>query len=101
MNKPPKWSEKSKAFVLNFNGRVDKPSVKNFQLVDEVNGTFPLETNSDGGLGSLKWVPNRKLHLSAVRKSHKGEIPHGLPVANFSSPSHWTLSHEFRLQDRL
>ena len=22
------------AFVLNFNGRVDKPSVKNFQLVD-------------------------------------------------------------------
>jgi len=23
------------AFVLNFNGRVDKPSVKNFQLVEE------------------------------------------------------------------
>lgn len=28
------------AFVLNFNGRVDKPSVKNFQLVDMSNGTF-------------------------------------------------------------
>ena len=26
------------AFVLNFNGRVDKPSVKNFQLIDEYDG---------------------------------------------------------------
>eukprot|EP01016_Furgasonia_blochmanni_P040554 TRINITY_DN5186_c0_g1_i5.p1 TRINITY_DN5186_c0_g1~~TRINITY_DN5186_c0_g1_i5.p1 ORF type:complete len:257 (-),score=20.35 TRINITY_DN5186_c0_g1_i5:299-1069(-) len=34
-NKPPKWNENVQAFVLNFNGRVDKPSVKNFQLVDE------------------------------------------------------------------
>lgn len=29
-NKPPKWNEHVQAFVLNFNGRVDKPSVKNF-----------------------------------------------------------------------
>ena len=34
-NKPPKWNEHVQAFVLNFNGRVDKPSVKNFQLVDD------------------------------------------------------------------
>eukprot|EP01017_Pseudomicrothorax_dubius_P003337 TRINITY_DN10453_c0_g1_i1.p1 TRINITY_DN10453_c0_g1~~TRINITY_DN10453_c0_g1_i1.p1 ORF type:complete len:176 (+),score=32.68 TRINITY_DN10453_c0_g1_i1:111-638(+) len=33
-NKPPKWNEEVGAFVLNFNGRVDKPSVKNFQLID-------------------------------------------------------------------
>jgi len=32
-NKPPKWNEHLQAFVLNFNGRVDKASVKNFQLV--------------------------------------------------------------------
>jgi len=29
-NKPPKWNEHVQAFVLNFNGRVDKASVKNF-----------------------------------------------------------------------
>ena len=43
-NKPPKWNERKcqlhyflevQAFVLNFNGRVDKASVKNFQLIDE------------------------------------------------------------------
>jgi hypothetical protein len=45
-NKPPKWNERMnsilnltslevQAFVLNFNGRVDKASVKNFQLIDE------------------------------------------------------------------
>ena len=28
------------AFVLNFNGRVEKPSVKNFQLIDEKNGNI-------------------------------------------------------------
>lgn len=33
-NKEPQWNEEVQAFVLNFNGRVDKPSVKNFQLVD-------------------------------------------------------------------
>lgn len=26
------------AFVLNFNGRVEKPSVKNFQLINEEDG---------------------------------------------------------------
>lgn len=30
VNKPPKWNEHIQAFVLNFGGRVDKPSVKNF-----------------------------------------------------------------------
>ena len=34
-NKPPKWNEQVQAFVLNFNGRVDKASVKNFQLIDD------------------------------------------------------------------
>jgi len=34
-NKRPSWNEKLKAYVLNFNGRVTKASVKNFQLVEE------------------------------------------------------------------
>ena len=41
-NKPPKWNDGVQAFVLNFNGRVDRPSVKNFQLVDETNDELVL-----------------------------------------------------------
>ena len=33
INKPPKWNEQMQAYCLNFNGRVTKASVKNFQLV--------------------------------------------------------------------
>ena len=33
INKPPKWNEQMLAYCLNFNGRVTKASVKNFQLV--------------------------------------------------------------------
>lgn len=35
INRPPKWNDHVQAYVLNFYGRVDKPSVKNFQLVEE------------------------------------------------------------------
>ncbi|GMI29363.1 hypothetical protein TeGR_g851 [Tetraparma gracilis] len=34
INKPPRWNDQVDAYVQNFNGRVTKPSVKNFQLVD-------------------------------------------------------------------
>ncbi|CAD8058431.1 unnamed protein product [Paramecium primaurelia] len=33
VNRPPQWNSRHKAFVLNFYQRVDKPSVKNFQLI--------------------------------------------------------------------
>lgn len=33
INKPPRWNDQVKAYVLNFNGRVTMASVKNFQLV--------------------------------------------------------------------
>jgi len=29
-NKPPKWYEKYQAYILDFKGRIDKASVKNF-----------------------------------------------------------------------
>ncbi len=41
INKPPEWKEckhydtELQAYVLNFNGRVEKASVKNFQLIDK------------------------------------------------------------------
>ncbi|CAK92272.1 unnamed protein product (macronuclear) [Paramecium tetraurelia] len=40
VNKPPRWDTKMKAHVLNFYGRVDQPSVKNFQLVKPDNHQF-------------------------------------------------------------
>jgi tubby-related protein 1 len=33
-NKKPIWNDTIGAYVLNFNGRVELASVKNFQLVD-------------------------------------------------------------------
>ena len=36
-NKPPKWNDQVGAYVLNFNGRVTRASVKNFQLCDLAN----------------------------------------------------------------
>lgn len=37
INKSPVWHEQYKSFALNFNGRVTEPSVKNYQIVHEVN----------------------------------------------------------------
>lgn len=42
-NKRPHWDEAQKGHVLNFNGRVDKPSVKNFQLrCEEISGDLTV-----------------------------------------------------------
>mmetsp|Transcript_22864 Transcript_22864/g.74011 ORF Transcript_22864/g.74011 Transcript_22864/m.74011 type:complete len:496 (-) Transcript_22864:680-2167(-) len=35
-NKPPKWNDQVGAYVLNFNGRVTRASVKNFQLYNPI-----------------------------------------------------------------
>jgi len=35
-NKQPMWSEESQSFVLNFEGRVTLASVKNFQIVPDL-----------------------------------------------------------------
>jgi hypothetical protein len=40
------FSSDVQAFVLNFNGRVDKPSVKNFQLIDENDGLSKYYINN-------------------------------------------------------
>lgn len=39
-NKPPVWNPALNAYVLNFFGRVTKPSVKNFQLVNKHEGYY-------------------------------------------------------------
>lgn len=40
INNPPKWSDEHEAFVLDFYNRVDRPSVKNFQLVEHADEGF-------------------------------------------------------------
>lgn len=37
-NKTPKWNEKTQSHCLNFGGRVTQPSIKNMQLISELNG---------------------------------------------------------------
>lgn len=39
-NKPPMWNEESDSFVLNFEGRVTLASVKNFQIVPDLDIGF-------------------------------------------------------------
>ncbi len=41
-NKDPLWNEESRSYVLNFNGRVTRPSVKNFQLISRHDPDFVL-----------------------------------------------------------
>ena len=49
------------AYVLNFNGRVDQASVKNFQLVDKIDGKYhPVNS---------KFLLLRQQHLHAVVSS--------------------------------
>ena len=49
LNKPPKWNELKQIYMLDFKGRVDKPSVKNFILThkdqDEVIWILILASN--------------------------------------------------------
>lgn len=40
INKPPRWSPENDAFVLDFFDRVKKPSVKNFQLINELDEDY-------------------------------------------------------------
>ena len=51
INKSPVWHEQYKSFALNFNGRVTQPSVKNYQIVHEVNTDYIVsqfgKVNSD------------------------------------------------------
>jgi len=41
-NKQPKWDTAAESFMLNFNGRVKKPSTKNFQIVDNFESIYFL-----------------------------------------------------------
>lgn len=46
-NKSPQWNEENQSFVLNFNGRVNLASVKNFQIVHENDCMYLMNSNLD------------------------------------------------------
>lgn len=39
-NKSPQWNEETQSYVLNFGGRVTLASVKNFQIVHDMDRTY-------------------------------------------------------------
>ncbi len=80
-NKPPVWKEgnpkrkfyvfwdivsETQGYVLSFGGRVNKPSVKNFQMIDEKSGktAYPFEVWAD-------FNPFRRQNLSPFWKAHR------------------------------
>jgi len=38
VDNPPSWNPKTNTYVYDFKGRVTKPSIKNFQLIPELDG---------------------------------------------------------------
>jgi len=46
VDNPPQWNPKSNTYVYDFKGRVTEPSIKNFQLIPEVDG-LPGNTLTD------------------------------------------------------
>ena len=48
VNREPSWNDDLGAYVLNFDGRVTQPSVKNFQLVEAAGGAA---AGAAGGAG--------------------------------------------------
>lgn len=38
VDNPPQWNPKTNTYVYDFKGRVTEPSIKNFQLIPEVDG---------------------------------------------------------------
>jgi len=39
VDNPPQWNPKTNTYVYDFKGRVTEPSIKNFQLIPEMDGT--------------------------------------------------------------
>jgi hypothetical protein len=38
VDNPPQWNPKTNTYVYDFKGRVTEPSIKNFQLIPEIDG---------------------------------------------------------------
>ena len=121
-NKPPKWNDQVGAYVLNFNGRVTRASVKNFQLCDlQRDRARPPASRSVPPSLALVLPRSRPLvrSLSAsrrvsrcvrVRSRHGGDavwsrrqrrVHDGLSVSAVRAAGLWHRPLLIRLQDRV
>ena len=116
-NKPPKWNDQVGAYVLNFNGRVTRASVKNFQLSDPKEDRAPrththartrththahhARTHACAPVLTLVACSPRRSRRSsnAVWPRGQGCIHHGLPVSPLRAASVWHRAVFIRLQD--
>ncbi len=60
-NKPPRWNEATQSHCLNFGGRVTLPSIKNFQLIAEKDGTVLKRGDGRRNLSFLADQPSHPL----------------------------------------
>ena len=124
-NKPPKWNDQVGAYVLNFNGRVTRASVKNFQLSDPKGDRAPRphtpaqRTRAQTTRARARTCARTCARVFAVltlgacspRRSRRssdavwprgqGCIHHGLPVPALRAASVWHRAVFIRLQDCL
>ena len=63
-NKEPVWNEDSGSYVLNFNNRVTQASVKNFQLVPDIDSDYIVL--QFGRVGSDSFTLDYRYPLTAV-----------------------------------
>lgn len=122
-NKPPKWNDQVGAYVLNFNGRVTRASVKNFQLSDPKGDRAPRTHTRPHDAHARRRAtharartcarviaaltlgacsPRRSRRSSdAVWPRGQGCIHHGLSVPSLRVASVWHRAVFIRLQDCL
>ncbi len=102
-NKPPKWNEQVGAYVLNFNGRVTRASVKNFQLYNpsKDRACSPLPLVLAPRCSPVHSLPRSRCGHHAVRARGERRLHDGLPAPTVRPASVWHRAEQFRLQDRL
>ena len=110
-NKQPKWNDQVGAYVLNFNGRVTRASVKNFQLCNVARDRAPHPPPCARALASpLSWHATRALLAcvraccarsgscgDAIRPRGQGRLHHGLSMATVRLASLRHCAQQLRL----
>ena len=109
-NKQPKWNDQVGAYVLNFNGRVTRASVKNFQLCNVARDRAPhTRRRVPAPSRALRWHATRAERCvpaccarsgscgDAIRPRGQGCLHHGLSMASVRLASLRHCAKQLRL----
>lgn len=95
-NKQPQWNEDTQSYVLNFHGRVTQASVKNFQIVHNLNRKYFCDTSLMHPLLADYVVMqfgriNSELFTMDFRKKEVAykQVKNVLRISTVDSPSVW------------